>query len=181
MRLENIKYSKEFRNLIIKILLDKRQEIYKDDNEDESDDLLRRIDKEIFILENGLITEYDKIDIEIDDYVYDKEVSKETSNQVLKIFTLFKEIEGYIKNNDDLNCILKLRFRGFNAHDDGDFDKGHIYYAEYLIDHEKKFQNFKDIYREGHDGEMERYIDILKFFENKEINMNSIIEYSQKK
>ncbi len=175
MQLENISYNKEFLNSLIEILNKKKAEVSKDE--------LTEIEKYIFILQNRIISEYNKIEIEIEDNILDGEdISIKTSEFVKKTLRLFSQINGFLKEDQfiDYKNSHKLTFNGFDDHNDIEEYYGAVDYAEYLINYEKKFTIYKGIYKEGTNLDTSRYLETLKFFENKEVNKNSILEFANK-
>lgn len=175
MQLENISYSKEFLNPLIEILNIKKTEA--------SEDELTDIEKYIFILQNRIISEYNKIEIEIEDNILGGEdISIETSEFVKKTLSLFLQIEGFLKEDQfvDYKSKYKLTFSGFDDHNENDEYYGAVDYAEYLINYEKKYTRYKGIYKEGTSLDTDRYLETLNFFENKEVNKNSILEFVNK-
>ncbi|MGO4710703.1 hypothetical protein AB4Y90_16675, partial [Chryseobacterium sp. 2TAF14] len=150
-----------------------------------SDEELKDIKKHIFILENRIISEYDKINIDIEDNILDtEEISIETSEFVKKTLNLYKLIDGFFKTEDDLKSYKNnhnLNFNGFDEHNDVKEFYGAADYAEYLIDYEGEFASFKNIIGNGTSSDTYQYLKALDFFENKEVNADSIIEFSSKK
>ena len=177
MQLENISYSKEFLNSLIEILNSRETNC--------SENELKDIKKHIFILENRIISEYDKIDIEIEDNILDaEEISIETSEFVNKTLNLYKLIDGFFKSEDNLISYKNnhnLKFNGFDEHNDVEEFYGAADYAEYLTDYEGKFANFKNIIGNGTSSDTHKYLKALEFFDNKEVNVDSIIEFCSKK
>ena len=183
MQLQNISYDKSFRNLLIKSLELEKECIIKNVDEIEQENS-KDIDRNIFILKNGLISEYDKIHINIEDRIYDHpEMIIETSEEVYKILRLYLEIDGYFTTDESLRNHPKksrLKFEGFNKHNDEELDKGQINYAEYLIKYEGKFEKFKNDFREGKGLIMYQYKKVLEFFSDKEVNVASIEKFLAK-
>ena len=180
MQLENKSYRKDFRNLIIENLELKKNQLLEEEFTVE-DEELTEIDKNIFILTNGLTSEYDKINVDFYDAVSDRnEINVDISQQVTKILELFFELEGYLNTDEIIRSHAnsnKLKFKGFNDHDDGELDNGQVVFAEYLIMYQKKFQQYKDEFREGRGSEMEEYIEALSFFHKKPVSKESILEF----
>ncbi|QOW10515.1 hypothetical protein Q73A0000_09105 [Kaistella flava (ex Peng et al. 2021)] len=179
MKLENKSYPKDFRNALIGLLHEKQENL--DQYDEEENEEIKRIEENIFILEKGIKTEYNKVNIDIEDHILNSdEISEVTFIQVQRILRLFFELDGFIKTEEQIRNhpkVFKLKFQGFNDHDDEELDNGQVIVAEYLIMKQKKFQQYKGIFREGKGNVMERYIEIINFFENRKINTSSIIEY----
>ena len=179
MKLENKSYPKDFRNALIKLLYEKQENL--DQYDEEENEEIKRIEANVFILENGLKTEYNKVNIDIEDFILDEnEISEDTFFQVQQILRLFFELEGFIKTDEQIRNhpkVSKLKFQGFNDHDDEELDNRQVVVAEYLIMKQDKFKQYRDIFRESSGSPMKKYIEILNFFENRKINNFSIIEY----
>jgi len=177
MQLQKINYPKEFLNSLVEILNSRKTDC--------SEDELKNIEKHIFILERRIISEYDKINIEIEDNILDtKEISIETSEFVKETLRLYKSIDGFLKKEDGLKSYKnnhKLKFAGFDEHNDVEQFYGAADYAEFIIDYKKKFLIFKDIFREGTSSDTHRYLEALKFFEKNAANIDSIIEFAKQK
>lgn len=172
MQLENISYSKEFLNALLEILNIKKTEV--------SEDKLNDIEKYVFILEKRIISEYDKIKIEIEDNIHDGEdISIETSEFVKKTLRLFSQINGFLKEDEFVayKSNHKLIFSGFDDHNGIEEYYGAVDYAEYIIKYKNGFKMYEDIYKEGTSSDTIRYIEALNFFENKEVNKDSILEF----
>lgn len=177
MYLKNISYDKEYRNLLIDYFEFKK-------NNEIDDDIKKKYDKFSHILTYGLISEYHKIEIQLSDSAYD-EVGMETSTQVRKILRTYFELEAVLElhypNKKNDVAFDDLKFEGFNDHDDGNDDSGQIDFAEYLIDFEDNFSLFKGIVSNGDNMSMSKYIKVINFFKDKEINKETIDEYINKK
>ena len=183
MKLKNKSYPKDFRNLIIENLEFKKNQLYTEGLTDENSKVVE-INNYIFILTNGLISEYETINLDVYNSVLDQnEISETVTDQVTKILRVFVQLEGYLNTEQSIknhSNSYKLKFEGFNDYDDEELDEGQVIYAEYLIINQKKFSQYKGKFREGHGNVMKKYIEILNFFQNKEISTESILEFLEK-
>ena len=179
MKLETKHYSKDFRNLIIGNLESEISEIKNAEGISEQENKVEEIQKYIFILKNGIISEYDKIIINIEDNIGEsEEITEETSSEVLEILRLYSQIDFAISSQNDSN-LNRLKFEGFNEHDDEDLDKGQVRYAEFVINFENKFPYFKDRFNQGAGLVMSNYKEVLKYFTGKEVTIESIKEFDK--